>query len=62
MSQSITAQAINDHVLPQLAFVIDEAVNAAVGDDLGFIGEQLESIAASLKVIAAAVQHFSPDA
>ena len=55
---TISAAAIVNHVLPHLALVIDEAVNAAVGDELNHANIQLESIAESLRIIAAAAQQF----
>lgn len=58
---SITAAAIVSHVLPKLAETIDAAVDCAVGDDLAFIGDQLERLANAAESIAASLQQFSPD-
>lgn len=55
---TISAAAIVNHVLPELALVIDEAVNAAVGDELDHLNIQAERIADALESIAQSLSTF----
>ena len=58
---TISAAAIVSHVVPALAEAIDEAVYTALGDDLSYIGEQLERLANAAELIAGHLASFNPN-